>query len=119
MIIADTSVFISHLKKTNSSFQELLERGEILTHSFVIGEIMCGSLNKRNEVYHYLTLLPKAQEASFKEIIVLLETNKLYSRGVGWIDLSILASALIANVKIWTLDKKLAKIADRFEISFN
>jgi hypothetical protein len=45
------------------------------------------------------------------EVFTLIENKKLFGAGLGFIDVHLLASALINNVKIWTRDKSLQKSA--------
>ena len=46
MIVADTSVWIEHLRRHNATFSQALEASEVLMHPFVIGELACGNLRK-------------------------------------------------------------------------
>ena len=50
MILVDTSVWIDHLRRSNSSLTELLNGGQVLAHPFVIGEIALENLKQRNVV---------------------------------------------------------------------
>jgi predicted nucleic acid-binding protein len=35
----------------------------------------------------------------------------LSGKGIGWVDTHLLASALAARVEVWTLDRRLARVA--------
>ena len=112
MILVDTSVWVDHLRRGNSSLQQLLEAGEVSCHSFVIGELACGTLRKRNAILELLGKLPALPAAEDFEVLELIESRRLMGRGVGWVDAHLLAAAMIADVSLWTLDKPLAITAD-------
>ncbi len=111
MVLVDTSVWIEHLWQGNQRLADLLTAGRVVCHPFVIGEVACGSLRNRTEVLRLLAALPAAPMATHEEVLQLLEWERLYSRGLGWVDLHLLASARLMTCTIWTLDKTLAAVA--------
>lgn len=111
MILADTSVWVDHLRRGNRELQALLLETKVLCHPFVTGELACGSLKNRREILSLLGSLPQAQAAENDEVMRLIEDARLYGRGIGWVDAHILASALISRCRIWTLDRELASAA--------
>ncbi len=68
MILVDTSVWIDHLRKTDTTLVQLLNKGQVLIHPFIIGELACGNLHKRQQILMLLDNLPKAKEARKLEI---------------------------------------------------
>ena len=113
MILVDTSVWVEHLRTGVPDLAELLERGDVLTHPFVIGELACGSLKNRDEVLSLLAALPSAVVASNDETLLFIEQRKLFSKGIGYIDAHLLASVtLTADTRLWTRDKRLAEVAE-------
>lgn len=110
MVLVDTSVWIDYLRKDNSRLSDLLHRSEVLIHPFIIGELSCGNLRNRADLLHLLDSLPKSIQATHNEVLTLVESRDLYSRGIGWIDAHLLASALLTAADLWTLDKRLAQI---------
>jgi len=91
---------------------EALEREEVVTHPFVIGELACGSIARRREVLDLLTHLPSANAASDEEVLLFIEQRRLMGRGIGYIDAHLLAAAsLTPGVRVWTRDKPLATVA--------
>jgi len=80
-------------------------------HPFVAGELACGSLKDRAVILSDLHALAPARLASNAEVLRLIEDRRLWGRGLGWIDVHLLASALLSNCWFWTLDVKLAKAA--------
>ena len=119
MILVDTSVWIDHFRYGNEQLSKLLYQGKVVTHDFVIGELACGNLKNRQEILSYMQALPKAINPTHEEILIFIENYKLYGKGLGYIDISLLCSSLLTNVKIWTLDKRLDNAGKLLDINFN
>jgi predicted nucleic acid-binding protein len=111
VILADTSVWIDHLRASNAMFSRLLIEGQILVHPFVIGELALGNLKDRRKFLQELSDQPHAQKALDTDVLVLIEQNHLFGKGVGFIDAHLLASARICNAQIWTTDKRFHEVA--------
>jgi len=108
MILVDTSVWVSHLaRRPSPELRALLDDGDVACHPFVVGEIACGTLHQRHRILDDLATLPSVERASHQDALALLERRQLAGRGLSWIDVHLLASALIAHVPLWTLDKPL------------
>ncbi len=110
-VLVDTSVWVDHLRRGNEALAVLLDRGLVTVHVHVIGELACGGLRSRRTVLELLRALPRAPEAEFSEVLHLIEHHHLYGRGLGWIDVHLLASARLAGIPMWTLDRRLAEAA--------
>lgn len=113
MILADTSVWVEHLRSGKGDLARALEDGEVLGHPHVIGELACGNLRRRAEILALLGDLPRALEATHAEALECIERNHLHGRGLGWTDVHLLASALLTPARLWTLDAALAREARR------
>ena len=111
MTLVDTSVWVAHFRAANARLAELLSSGQVLCHPFVIGELACGNLRNRQEILVLLAALPRASVAEHDEIMTLLESSRLYGRGLGWVDLHLLTSALLSRCVLWTLDRPLQRAA--------
>ena len=111
MVLADSSIWIDHFCKANDELKELLNSDRILTHPFILGELCIGNFRKRDVVLTMLKLLPKAIVASDEEVGVFIEKHQLYGLGVGYIEMHLLASAILTKTRLWTGDKKLKEIA--------
>ena len=119
MILVDTSVWVDHLSRGVPALAELLEGGEVATHPFVIGELACGEVRNRAEVFGLLGRLPRAVVATDAEALELIERHKLMGRGLGWVDVHLLASARIGANPIWSRDKALLKAAAALKVRFD
>jgi predicted nucleic acid-binding protein len=115
--LADTSVWVDHFRHGNSRLGQLLSDGAVATHSFVVGELACGFLTKRSEILGLLDTLPAVTVADHGEVLRLLEDRRLFGQGLGWIDLHLLASALLSQTPIWTLDKRLERAASSLGVT--
>lgn len=109
MTLADTSVWIEFFRKGSPALSEMLELQTVYTHPFVIGELACGSIPSRSTTLRDLAALPSVQTATHDEAIAFLDIHSLWSRGLGWIDIHLLASAKLSGVGLWTLDRRLAE----------
>lgn len=119
MILVDTSVWIEHLRAGNRRLKALLDEEQVLTHSFVIGELACGSLRNRTEVMALLEVLPQAREAEHREVLEFVERAQLHGRGIGWVDVHLLASARLSSAALWTFDRPLFKVASALKVAMN
>ncbi|MBE9060925.1 type II toxin-antitoxin system VapC family toxin [cf. Phormidesmis sp. LEGE 11477] len=118
MILVDTSVWVDHLRIGIPALAELLLQEQVLIHPFVIGELACGNIQNRREVLSLLHNLPLISVASEQEVLLLVESRSLMGRGVGYIDMHLLASVLIRNgSKLWTRDKRLIAITSEMNLS--
>ncbi len=67
----------------------------------------------------HLDLLQLSNQASPSEVRAFIEREKLFGLGCGLVDFTLLASTLITpGAVLWTLDKRLARLAARFGAAF-
>jgi predicted nucleic acid-binding protein len=119
VILVDTSLWIDHLHHTLPALAGALQRKGVLMHPFIVGEIACGSVKKRNEVLEFFAELPRAAVATHEEVMALIESRQLMGRGINYVDAHLLASAaLTAEAKLWTRDKRLHDIAVQLDLAF-
>ncbi|MDQ2138444.1 type II toxin-antitoxin system VapC family toxin [Alcaligenaceae bacterium B3P038] len=112
MILVDSSIWIDHLRSSDDLLIALLEAREVLVHPFVIGELALGSLSQRTIVLDYLENLPAVNVATPSEIAAFIEGNALFGLGIGYVDVSLLASVrLTPGSTLLTRDKRLGKVA--------
>ncbi len=113
MILVDTSIWVDHLRAGNTKLAALLTEGTALTHPFVIGELALGGFRQRRAVLIDLSDLPEAVVATDAEVLRFLDRHALFGRGVGYVDVHLLAAArLTADAKLWTYDRRLHDVAD-------
>ena len=118
MVLVDTSVWVSHLREGNAELADLLNNGEVLCHPFIVGELACGNLKDRAVILSYLELLPMGIVAQHEEVLAFIENNRFMGKGLGYVDVHLIASAVLTGVNIWTRDKRLAQVADHLHIKY-
>ena len=107
MILVDTSVWVDHLVKGDPGLAELLGEGRVLTHPLVVEELACGRITKRAMILGLLRALPSAVAASHDEVMALVDLQRLHGKGLGAVDIHLLASARLSGARIWSRDKAL------------
>ncbi|MDI6632244.1 MAG: PIN domain-containing protein, partial [Thermoanaerobacteraceae bacterium] len=100
MVLVDTSVWVLHLRERNTELEKLLNDGDVVCHPFIIGELACGNLKNRSEILSLLQALPMATQAEHEEVMQFIDKYRLMGKGLGYIDMHLLASALLTEVPI-------------------
>lgn len=118
MVLVDTSVWIFHFRSGDPHLKTLLDEAQVLTHDFVVGELACGHLTGRKEILLLLRELPSVPIVDQMELLHFIESRHLMGKGIGWVDLHLLASAQLAGVPLWTLDARLHRVAARLKLSY-
>ena len=110
-VLVDTSVWVDHFKQRNERLAALLEEGRVVCHPYVVTEVACGTPPNRRAIIAMLADLESTPLATPDEILELIERHSLHGRGCGFVDVSLLASALLSDqTLIWTLDKRLESV---------
>jgi predicted nucleic acid-binding protein len=118
VILADTSVWIDHLRRNDEILTDLLSPQQVLTHPLVIGELAVGHLRPRDVVLKTLQELDRGMAARDDEVLRLIERERLFGLGLGYVDAHLLASArLTPGTLIWTRDKRLSAVAERLSLA--
>ena len=116
-ILADTSVWVDHVRRGNEDLAAALDAGVVLVHDFILGELMIGALARARVAMRDVESLPRAPRASHEEVVTLVRTHRLEGSGIGWIDAHLLASAMLRDARVLTLDKALVRAARRLRIA--
>jgi predicted nucleic acid-binding protein len=112
VILVDTSVWVDHLRRADARLAAQLDSASVAMHPMVLGELACGNLKGRQTLLALWRNLPQLIAATDAEALFFLERNQLWGRGIGYIDLHLLASvSLSLEVKLWTRDKRLLRTA--------
>jgi predicted nucleic acid-binding protein len=118
VILVDTSVWVDHLRSANTILSALLEGGEVIAHPFVIGELALGNLQRRDELLQALRRLPQAISASHAEVLLLIDREALFGRGIGYVDAHLVAAArLTVGSSLWTHDRRLHAVAAQLGVA--
>lgn len=106
-VLVDSSVWVGHFKQRNDHLAALLEAGVVICHPYIVGEVACGTPPARKAIIGMLSELESAPVAAQDEFLAMMDTRQLYGRGCGYVDMCLLASALLSErTFVWTLDKR-------------
>ena len=111
-MLVDTSIWVDHLRRGRRDLVDLLENGAVLCHPFIVGELACGNLSNRSEVLDLLKALPALDPVSPDEVLYFVEECEIMGRGLGYVDVHLLASAQLADARIWTTDRRLREVGN-------
>lgn len=117
MILVDTSIWIDHLSAVDSHLSELLDGNEVLMHPWILGELACGHLANRRVTLESLQDLPEVSVAGDEEVRFLIEEHKLMGRGIGYLDMHLLAAVKLHRSLLWSRDKRLLKAAAELQVA--
>ncbi len=118
MVLVDTSVWVAHLRDGSAGLETLLNDGRVVCHPFIVGELACGNLRNRSEILSLLQALPMAAHVEHEEAMEFLENYSLMGKGLGDIDIHLIASALLTKARLWTLDKKLHEVSSKLGVEY-
>lgn len=117
-ILADSSVWVDHLRSGNATLTAALEQDLVVIHPYVIGELACGNLRNRRGVLDLLEGLPGVPVSTTAEALGFIDRHRLMGRGIGYVDVHLLASAALAgDVRLWALDRRLAAVASGLKLA--
>ena len=120
MILVDAAIWIDQLHHPDDDFASLLQRQIVVMHPYVAGEILLGSLRDRRAIRMRLIDLDRAPVARHEEVTNLIESVPLFGTGVGYVDAHLIASTmLMVGGRIWTRDRRLARVASQLRINFD
>ena len=123
MILVDTSIWIDFIRYgIDEHLDHLLVGESVVMHDFVFGEIAMGSPKDRKPRLAMLASLHRIPTARHDEVMTLVESAKLFSLGLTFIDVHLLAAARASSdsepVRIWTRDKNLHAQAARLGVAY-
>jgi predicted nucleic acid-binding protein len=119
LVLADTSIWVDHLRNEDVWFGDLLEHGAVAIHPFVIGELALGNVPNFDNFIHDLRDLPQVSVVDIDAVLQLIKRDKLSGSGIGYVDAHLLASvAQMPATKLLTSDKRLHAAATRLAVAF-
>ena len=118
MVLVDTSIWVPHLREGSADLEVLLNDAAVVCHPFILGELACGSIRNREEILSLLRVLPMTPLVPVDEILFFIDRNNLSGKGLGLVDVQLLASATLSGVPLWTSDKRLKAEAARLGITY-
>jgi predicted nucleic acid-binding protein len=118
VVLVDTSIWVAHLCQGNTQLEALLNDGTVVCHPFIISELACRAMKNRVQILSLLQSLPVAETVEHGEVLQFIEHNRLMGKGLGYVDVHLLASAVLTGVPLWTLDRKLQQSSAKLRIDY-
>jgi predicted nucleic acid-binding protein len=121
MVLVDTSVWIRFLMGRDpfvAELKRLLQMGQAVAHELVYGELLMGDRGGRKNLLSDFDKMFQAATIPHRDVVAFVQMRNLHGRGVGWIDVSLLASAIVGGLKLWTADPRLSAMADEFGVDY-
>jgi hypothetical protein len=120
MVLVDTSVWIRALSNRPpfvTELDRLLDLGDVAGHDLVYGELLIGDRGGRKKLLAEYKHMFQAATIPHSEVVTFVEHRRIHGRGVGWIDIHLLASAIVDGLILWTADPRLLTLADEFGVA--
>jgi predicted nucleic acid-binding protein len=117
VILADTSIWVDHLRRSRPALEAALSDGVVGLHPFVIGELALGRLHRRREILTLLASLPRLSPTAHVEVLRFVDLHDLPGSGLGWVDAHLLCAARLAGWQVWSADRRLAAVAARLGLA--
>ena len=111
-MLVDTTIWIDHLRRGDTSLAAMLEQEQVCVHPFVIGEVACGHLTDRPDVLGSMQALPMLPIVRHADVMDFVDRHRLMGRGLGWVDMHLLASVSTSGEQLMTRDKRLRAAAE-------
>jgi predicted nucleic acid-binding protein len=118
MIVIDTSIWADHIRQAVAGMTLLLQRGSVLQHPFVTGELALGNPRDREAMIETLDALPQADLVEPSKLLAFAVRNELGGSGIGYVDAHLLCAAYSQRAKLWTRDKRLHAEAERLDLAY-
>jgi predicted nucleic acid-binding protein len=121
MVLVDTSVWIRSLAGQAPYMAEmdrLLGRDEVAGHDLVYGELLIGDRGGRKKLLAAYERIPQASIVPHREVVAFVRDRDLHGRGVGWIDVHLLASAIVGRLQLWTADPRFSAVAKELGVAY-
>jgi predicted nucleic acid-binding protein len=122
VILVDTCVWVDHFagRPGAASLRLLLDEGDVATHPWVVGELALGTLGpRRSSILADLGRLPMVPAVPDGDILRLVSLRRLHGSAIGWVDAHLLGSCLVADARLWTRDRALARCAARLGVAWS
>jgi predicted nucleic acid-binding protein len=121
MVLVDTSVWIRFLTGREpyaTELDSLLERDEVAGHELVFGELLIGDKGGRRKLLDAYEQIHQANPVPHGDVVAFVRERRLHGQGAGWIDVHLLASAIVGRYRLWTADPRLTTLAEKFDLSY-
>lgn len=120
-VLVDTSVWIRFFAGREpfaSELRRLLLLDEVSGHELIFGELLIGDRGGRSKLLADYEKMHQAAAVPHANVVAFVRHRDLHGRGVGWIDIHLLASAIVGRLLLWTADPRLAAMAEDLGVAY-
>lgn len=122
VVLVDTSIWIRFLAGREPDarhLDQLLADDRVFGHELVHGELLIGDRGRtRSALLAAYSEIHRARTARHSDVLELVGARKLRGRGVGWIDVHLLATTVVERCTLWTADAPLATVAAELRVAY-
>jgi predicted nucleic acid-binding protein len=121
VVLVDTSVWVRALagkQPYRDNLDKLLATESVLGHEFVYGELLIGDAGARAKTLASYALFMQAPTVAHAEVVSLVRARRLYGRGIGWVDVHLLASSMVTRSALYTADGPLQELAESLGVAY-
>lgn len=121
MVLVDTSVWIRSLAGRapyTGELGRLLGRDEVAGHELVYGELLIGDRGDRSKLLAAYERMHQTGSVPHRDLVGFVRARGLHGRGIGWIDVHLLASAMVGRLPLWTADTRLSLVAEELGVVY-
>lgn len=119
-VLIDTCVWVEHIRREVGVLTRLCAEQRALVHPDVMGEVILGCGEDREEILAEIRLLPGIDRPPQAEIETLVQRHAIACKRVGWVDAVLLCTAMIdpRRPTVLTFDRRLLREAIRLGVAF-
>ena len=121
MVLVDTSVwirFLANREPYGSELDRLLRRDEVVGHALIFGELLIGDRGGRAQLLAAYRQMHHAGVIPHEEVVTFVRHRQLNGRGLGWIDVHLLASAVVERLQLWSADRQFSTVAEQLGVAY-
>ncbi len=121
MVLVDTSVWIRSLAGRapyRAELGRLLGRDEVAGHELVYGELLIGDRGGRTKLLAAYECMHQTGLVPHRDVVEFVRARGLHGRGLGWIDVHLLAAAIVRRLPLWTADSRLSSVAEELGLAY-
>jgi hypothetical protein len=122
MVLVDTSVWIRFLANRApfaAELDRLLGLDEVKGHELVYGQLLIGNRGGRRKLLAAYVEMHQAHMIPHRDVVEFVRSRDLHRRGVGWVDVHLLASAIVGRLKLWTADPRFYTVASELGVAYH
>jgi len=121
MILVDTSVWIRFLANRApyaAELNRLLGLDAVSGHELVYGELLIGDRSGRTRLLSAYEHMHPAAMVPHRDVVAFVRHRRLHGCGMSWIDVHLLASAVVGKLTLWTADRRLSAVARELGVAY-